>query len=213
MAIQFVCPGCSQPIEVDDEIGGRSAACPYCQHVVSVPLTSTYDSGAPVTASPVDQRGASSAPPPLGPGTASYTPPHAAMGLHVGPPPDARVRAARKLGNCALISAGLVIISAAVLTGLSMIIIVDEFGSPTSQLSHPQIMEALQASQYASHLATSQCAAGLFALLGVGLGAASLARHKRGNWRAWIALTLCIATLSCFGLSMLGGMLTGFSAG
>lgn len=209
MAIQFVCPGCSQPIEVDDEIGGRSAACPYCQHVVSVPLQSTYQTDAPVTASPVEQSAAPGAPPLPGPGAE----PHAAMGLHVGPPPDARVRAARKLGNCALISAGLVIISAAVLTGLSMIIIMDEFGSLTTQPSHPQIMEALQSSQYSSHLANSQCAAGLFALLGVGLGAASLARHKRGNWRAWIALTLCIATLSCFGLSMLGGMLTGLSAG
>ena len=203
MAIQFVCPGCSQPIEVDDEIGGRSAACPYCQHVVSVPHESTYDSGAPVTASPVQQSGAPGAPPA----------PHTAMGLHVGPPPDARVRAARTLGNCALISAGLVIISAAVLTGLSLIVVADNFGYPTTQPSHEQIMEALQSSQYASHLVASHCAAGFFALLGIGLAAASLTRHRRGNWRAWTALTLCIATLSCFGLTVLGSMLTGLSAG
>jgi DNA-directed RNA polymerase subunit RPC12/RpoP len=203
MAIQFVCPGCSQPIEVDDEIGGRSAACPYCQHVVSVPLKSTYDSAAPVTASPLGQSGAPHAPPHA----------HAAMGLHVGPPPDARVRAARKLGNCALISAGLVIISIAILSGLILVIFIDDFGSPTSQPSHAQLTEAFQSSQYAMHLATSQCASGLFALLGVVLGAASLARHKRGNWRAWVSLTVCIATLSCFGLSILGTMLTGLSAG
>ena len=202
MAIQFVCPGCSQPIEVDDEIGGRSAACPYCQHVVSVPIQSTYDSGAPVTASPVEHTAAPGAPPP-----------HTAMGLHVGPPPDARVRTARKLGNCALISAGLMIISAAVLGGLVLVIFIDDFGSPTTQPSHAEIMEALQSSQYGTHLLASQCASGLFALLGVVLGAASLARHKRGNWRAWVSLTVCLAPLSCFALIMLGTMLTGLSAG
>ena len=53
MAIQFACPGCSQPIEVDDEIAGKSAACPYCQHVVTVPDQTTYSPGELHAAGPV----------------------------------------------------------------------------------------------------------------------------------------------------------------
>lgn len=43
MAIQFQCPGCKQPIEVDDEHAGKTAACPYCRGVITVPQQSTYE--------------------------------------------------------------------------------------------------------------------------------------------------------------------------
>ncbi|HUU84071.1 MAG TPA: hypothetical protein VM243_11265 [Phycisphaerae bacterium] len=54
MAIQFPCPACQQPIEVDDEWASRSVACPFCRTTVTAPATSTLapPSGAP-TASPV----------------------------------------------------------------------------------------------------------------------------------------------------------------
>ena len=42
MAIQFLCPGCNQPIEVDDDQAAKRAACPYCRQVVTVPEQSTY---------------------------------------------------------------------------------------------------------------------------------------------------------------------------
>lgn len=42
MAIQFLCPACSQPIEVDAEWGGRPVDCPYCRKRVTAPLESTY---------------------------------------------------------------------------------------------------------------------------------------------------------------------------
>jgi hypothetical protein len=54
MAIQFHCPSCGQPIEVDDEWASKAVACPYCRKTVSAPETSTLDPAAAVTtASPV----------------------------------------------------------------------------------------------------------------------------------------------------------------
>lgn len=41
MAIQFNCPGCRQPVEVDDEWAGQHVACPFCQRVVTAPNEST----------------------------------------------------------------------------------------------------------------------------------------------------------------------------
>jgi len=41
MAIQFNCPGCRQPVEVDDEWAGEHVACPFCQRVVTAPAEST----------------------------------------------------------------------------------------------------------------------------------------------------------------------------
>jgi len=42
MAIRFPCPSCEQPIEVDDDWGNQSVACPYCRRVVNAPAASTW---------------------------------------------------------------------------------------------------------------------------------------------------------------------------
>lgn len=41
MTIQFLCPACSQPIEVDDEWSARPVACPFCRKTVTAPEAST----------------------------------------------------------------------------------------------------------------------------------------------------------------------------
>ncbi len=52
MAIQFLCKGCGQPIEVDDDLAGRAVKCPYCQQTTEAPTASTWQPGAtPPTAS------------------------------------------------------------------------------------------------------------------------------------------------------------------
>ncbi len=43
MVIQFGCPGCHQPIEVDSQWAGAHVACPFCQRVVTAPTASTLD--------------------------------------------------------------------------------------------------------------------------------------------------------------------------
>jgi len=54
MAIQFRCPGCGQPIEVDEVWAQQAVTCPYCRKTVTAPAESTFSAGAgqPV-ASPV----------------------------------------------------------------------------------------------------------------------------------------------------------------
>lgn len=197
MAIQFACPGCSQPIEVDDEIAGKSAACPYCQRVVTVPGQTTYRPAELHGASPVEP----DAPPPI-------APPYSATGLHVGPPPDERIRLARRLGNYALVCAALVTACFAGLFVLSIKIMLEsfEYDLAASQPSNADIMAALQDSPLAQYVEWSQCSAQVFALIGVVAGISSLSRSRRGNWRAWTALAICVATLSCFGLGMLGAL-------
>lgn len=54
MAIQFRCPSCRQPIEVDDEFRGQPAACPYCRRVVTVPAESELAPAGVVVARPAN---------------------------------------------------------------------------------------------------------------------------------------------------------------
>jgi len=40
MPIQFFCPACRQPIEVDDEVANLSVTCPFCRKVITAPAAS-----------------------------------------------------------------------------------------------------------------------------------------------------------------------------
>lgn len=42
MNVQFLCPGCNQPLEVDQEWASKPVACPYCRKTVMVPANSTF---------------------------------------------------------------------------------------------------------------------------------------------------------------------------
>lgn len=42
MSIQFSCPSCNQPIEVDDQWAAQQVACPFCRNTVTTPRRSTY---------------------------------------------------------------------------------------------------------------------------------------------------------------------------
>ena len=56
MAIQFQCPACREPIEIDGEWAGKLVACPYCRKAVTAPLESTYVVGHVPAARPVARR-------------------------------------------------------------------------------------------------------------------------------------------------------------
>jgi hypothetical protein len=62
MAIQFPCPACNQPIEVDDEWALRSVRCPFCRTTATAPESSTF---APAGDVPVASPAASVPPPAL----------------------------------------------------------------------------------------------------------------------------------------------------
>lgn len=40
MAIQFSCGACGQPVEIDDEWGGKTVACPFCHSQIVAPTES-----------------------------------------------------------------------------------------------------------------------------------------------------------------------------
>ncbi len=48
MAIQFPCASCGQPIEIDDEWGGKTVACPFCHNRINAPLESQLAEVEPV---------------------------------------------------------------------------------------------------------------------------------------------------------------------
>lgn len=52
MAIQFQCPSCRQPIEIDEQWAAQPVACPYCKRVVTAPAQSTWPAEPVPTASP-----------------------------------------------------------------------------------------------------------------------------------------------------------------
>ena len=60
MAIRFQCGSCNQPIEVDDQWGGRTVACPYCKSTITAPFESTLGdlsdipAASPVTSGEID---------------------------------------------------------------------------------------------------------------------------------------------------------------
>ena len=71
MAIQFSCPSCRQPIEVDLELAGREVECPYCHNVVTAPMASTYMASPNVPTA----RGLANAAALAGPGDPTIRPP------------------------------------------------------------------------------------------------------------------------------------------
>lgn len=42
MVLQFLCPSCGHPIEIDDEWATQSVACPYCRNTVTAPAESNF---------------------------------------------------------------------------------------------------------------------------------------------------------------------------
>ena len=42
MVLQFLCPSCGHPIEIDDEWSSQSVACPYCRNTVTAPAESNF---------------------------------------------------------------------------------------------------------------------------------------------------------------------------
>jgi len=43
MPIQFLCPSCGQPIEIDDQWADKNVACPFCRNTVLAPADSNYE--------------------------------------------------------------------------------------------------------------------------------------------------------------------------
>lgn len=176
MAIQFLCAGCQQPIEVDEEFAGKAAACPYCQRVVTVPAASTY-SAATASARPV------------APGSGGAFPPV--------PGHDPRLARAKRLGSFGLVCAGLLAATLVTIFATSFSIAMPLLrANPASQPTQEQLVEALQRSGKLPLVNILVYASILLALVGGALSVASLS--SRANWRGAVALLICAPVALCF---------------
>jgi hypothetical protein len=216
MAIQFHCPGCSQPIEVDDVHAGQAAACPYCRRVVSVPTESSLGELPPIVARPTG--GGDDATPPAAADRrepATPPPPQPAPGeLHIGPTMTPREQAARTLGSYALICAVLAVL----LSGGVFVYAVSQAGpellkASGSGPSEEQLSAIERRLGENRWLGAAQMGSMFFALIGVVLGITSLVQSRRSNWRAIVSVVVCGLLLSCVCLGTVLAAAGGFGAG
>jgi len=210
MAIQFPCPSCSQPIEVDDEYAGQTAACPYCRRVVNVP-----------TESPGEMRPAAMARPTLSPAEGEaragpravptgaevrpeVPPPPPPGGLHVGPLPSRRDRVASTYGTYALICTVLVVLLFGIFVVYGVALMMSELGTSTTSQPTPEEMGRAQAAATQKIFGTGwvtgiSLGAEFFAVVGLVLGIVSLRAGSRANWKAIVSLVVCglLAVCTC----------------
>lgn len=187
MSIQFPCPGCSQPIEVDGEFAGRQAQCPFCNRVVTVPAQSTLPERIEL-ARPV---GAQGGPPPW-PG-----------GLPPVPHPDARALAARSGGGYSLMCAILAVLLTVVGVGLAFyytwpkIEPLFKTGTPDQAAMQSAIAEAAREHPW---IAAPNFSASFFAVVGLSLGIIAFSQGDRSA-RTWVGLITCGLMVGCCLLS------------
>ena len=206
MPIQFCCTNCSQPIEVDDEHAGKTAACPYCRFMVTVPQQSTYDAGAAIDARPA----AGSEVPEHGEALSPLDVPPV---VHRPPPvPLPRQRAAATFGAYALICTllALALFGAGVIG--SVTIAFKNLSNDNGALSmSPSDMEKMQAALMQHPWISAVQFGGLFfALAGLVLAIVSLAQAARGNWRGIVSVIACGLCLLCVCTGLVFATLTGF---
>lgn len=203
MPIQFCCTQCGQPIEVDDEHANRSAACPYCEHVVRVPEQSTFVPGGAVSARPL---GGPPAPP--GPQVSGMDLPGSTAARGAWDP--RRAANAVRLGNLALLCSGIAIAALLLITIMAFGTAAKHAGAPgAAPPSYEELARAIQEGPWGKYLVVANLGMMLSAFLGAGLATASLA-HTRKNWRGWTALAICAGLLVCiFGAALLTALLQG----
>lgn len=214
MPIQFECPSCKQPIEVDDEIGGKAAACPYCQRVVTVPVQSTYVPQQVAIARPLSPGGGSEPPPHLPPlrdypPSGELHPQSPRIGdLHVGPRPNAAALAAMSYGNralvCAVFGIGFLVAMLAIALPIMMPMITQ---NPSSRPSQQAVADAIEHAGKATTLSLLQMGWALFSVLGLVFALVSLRQSRYKNWRGTAASIVCGLMLACgcFGVVLSAG--------
>ena len=192
MAIQFQCPGCLQPIEVDDPYAGQTAACPYCRRVVTVPQQSTLQAPA-VTARPTPA--AAGAAPAAAPGIPPLPP---AGALHVGPTATSRERSARNFGNYALVCAVLCILlfAGTFIYGIGKALKSGLLGGD-AQPSAADVAAFQREMAQNVWAGAAQIGALFFACVGLALGITSLVQSRRNNWRGVLSVVLCGLFMLC----------------
>lgn len=188
MPIQFCCTQCGQPIEVDDQHAGQTAACPYCRHMVSVPQTSTYQ---PETAAPARPAGA---PPTVTPSQGPFVPSGDAREEWLAK----RRAAAATFGTYALICTALGLVLFGIGAVGSAIVLMREVGpaATTSPATLPMDKLPRLVAQH-PWIPATQYGGMFFGVVGLALSIVSLTQSTRGNWRGITAVIVCALFLLC----------------
>jgi hypothetical protein len=212
MPIRFRCPSCSQPIEVDADLAGKMARCPYCERVAAVPTESTLDAGPIATARPagVAEPTPVGAPPPPPP-PPLMTP---AGGFGSLPPTPAMDPRASRMGNFALVAAGIcgtLFVVAVVRYFLTMMRVLEKMGfSATSQPTNDDMQriaeEVMPVVTSDSLLVGLSCGTLIFALIGLIAAAMALRLGQGRGWQAYLALVICVPMLGCQCIGALVGL-------
>lgn len=191
MAIQFCCTQCGQPIEVDDEHAGKTAACPYCRHMISVPPQSTYSAEAGVAARPLGGTGAA------GPSPFSVEI-GATSAIAIDPLVAERQRRARKFGDYAMVITALaLIVFVAALVGVVSVMLRELGTVSTASPSAEQIEQVQRVMTKHAWIPMASFASLLLTVIGLSLGIVSLTQTARGNWRGILSVVLCGLFLLC----------------
>lgn len=191
MPIQFACSHCDQPIEVDDAHAGRTAACPYCQHLVRVPEGSTYRPDDAVTARPAAAAGA------VG---------EDGLPAGIAAAQARRAEAALRYGTYGVVCTVLTLVTFAAGLGLGLAIMLREAGgTPLSELTKAETERVQAAVMRSGWVVGTQLGAIFFALVGLTFGIVSLAQRAAANWRGVLATVICGLFVVCFcGLNVVG---------
>jgi hypothetical protein len=200
MAIQFFCPACHQPIEVDDDAANQSVTCPYCRKVVTAPFSTD-----PAVRRAGDASARMAAPPGgagLGPSADQVAPGL----LPLGPesPFGQAPAGVNVVGWISLVCGALCLISLCVAISVVMAVIRAE------GLSQPaEIQEYFAEQQRSGNPPPKIMAAGMVLCLGFAAGLASLVTgiigvisKKQPRWPAVVGLVVaaCMAVVGCVGI-------------
>ncbi len=187
MAIQFFCPACRQPIEVDNDVANQTVTCPYCQKVVTAPPQSDPSIAlAPTGARSTPAIGEASAPSLVAPYAGSSARPN-------------------KLAWASLICVIVCVASWVVLN-----VVVAKMIGPITHTLTPQEAQKRLSEATSSHpgmtvtLAIGFAGGCLVPVVGVGLAIAALVSRRPPRWPAVVALCILGGLIAIACLNVIG---------
>lgn len=178
MAIQFICPSCGQPIEVDDELANELVTCPFCSEAATAPAKTDLTPGSPAVAPPA----ATPSPPGM-----DYAPAGAPA---PGSPP-------RWASVCAWISLACVLGSFFLMVAAALLLgdFLKELQTATDPAETQELIGEAVKSQPLG-MVSYLCGTCVVPLAGIVLAIVALIGHARTRWPA-------ITTLCVFGAGVL----------
>lgn len=191
MPIQYHCPSCGQPIEVDDDAANQPVTCPYCRRISTAPpvTAANFDAATRPAAGP----SASGRPAPPANAMAGQPSPYSAQ------PP---IAGGNKLGwwSLGLISAAVVLMVVFMLISVTLL----GPGATTQDSTHATQLMQEKLEEYPTLKLLSTSASCILPLTAMTFAIISLARGSRPKWPAYTTLGIVTGgvLLMCIALAL-----------